>query len=177
MKTPCPSCGHHNLEGMDRCEECLHSLMQRDLPRPKKNDPLQRVIMTAPVADLLTGADLLVANTTDTVQKIINTLKKKKKDCVLIYQKKKLVGIISQRDLLLRVAGKHKDLSAVKAEQIMTKNVEFVRGEDPIAFAVNKMSMGGFRHLPVLNAEGVPLSIISIKDVLGYLMKRHQAHE
>lgn len=174
MIIQCPSCGFENLEGADRCTECLHSLMQRDLPRPRKADQLQHVMLTAPVSDLLTGADLLVANTTDSIQKIVNTLKKKKKTCVLIYSKKQLVGIMSQRDLLLHVAGKHKDLSVIKAESIMTRNPEFVRAEDPIAFAVNKMALGGFRHLPVLAADGTPLSIISIKDVLAYLMKRHQ---
>jgi len=175
MKIRCQSCHFENIEGSDRCAECLHSLMQRDQPRARKSDRLQHVMLTAPVSDLLTGEDLLVANITDSVQKIVNILKKNKKTCVLIYQKKALVGILSQRDLLLHVAGKHKDLLGIKVENIMTRNPEFIRGEDPIAFAVNKMSLGGFRHLPVLAADGTPLSIISIKDVLGYLMMRHQA--
>jgi len=37
---------------------------------------------------------------------------------------------------------------------------------------VNKMAMGGYRHVPVLQEDGSPLSIIIIKDVLGYLSKR-----
>ena len=76
------------------------------------------------------------------------------------------------RDLLGKVAGKHKDLSKVKAEEVMTANPEFVKAEEPIAFVVNKMSMGGFRHVPVLSADGKPISIVSIKDVLRYLAQR-----
>jgi CBS domain-containing protein len=151
--------------------------MQRDLPRPKKDDSFQSVMMTAPIENLVTGKDLLVASTTDTIQKIVKILQDEKKDCVLIYKKKKLVGIISHRDLLSKVAGKQKDLSKVKAEAVMTPSPEYVKGEDPIAYVVNKMATGGFRHVPVLQADGTPLSIISIKDVLSYLSRRRKIHE
>lgn len=172
MKIKCPFCSHESLEGAERCEQCLHSLMHRDLPRAKKEDALQTAMMTAPIADLITGKDLLVANTTDSVQKIVEILRKEGKNCVLIYKKKKLVGIISSRDILLRAVGKEKDLSKLKAEAVMTPNPEYVMAEAPIAYVVNKMAMGGYRHVPVLQPDGAPLSIIIIKDVLGRLSRR-----
>jgi CBS domain-containing protein len=110
-----------------------------------------------------------VANVTDSLQKVVRTLQKEKRSCILIYEKKKLVGILSLRDLLRKVTGKLKDLSRVKVTTAMTPNPEYVKADDPIAFAVNKMAMGGFRHVPVLDAEGAPLSIISIQDVMSYL--------
>ncbi len=172
MKIKCPSCGFENIQGEDRCEQCLHSLMQRDVPLPKKNDVFQQEMLTAPVSNLLTGKDLLVANTADSIQKIVKIFHQEKKNCILIYQKKKLVGILSNRDLLKKVAGKYKDLSKVKVEAIMTRNPEYLKPEDPIAFAINKMAMGGFRHIPVLQTDGTPISIITIKDVLSYLSRR-----
>lgn len=175
MKIKCSTCGFENLQGEDRCQQCLHSLMQRDLPKPRHDDALQFVMMRAPISDLVTGKDLLVANTTDTIQKIVKILQKENKDCVLIYKKKKLAGILSYRDLLWKVASEKSDLSKVKVEAIMTSNPEYVRGEDPIAYVVNKMATGGFRHVPVLQADGAPLSIVSIKDVLGYLSKRKKS--
>ena len=172
MNLKCPSCGFMNIQGEDRCQQCLHSLMQRDIPLPKKDDKIQTVILTAPISDLLTGKDLLVASTTDSIQKIVNILQKETKDCVLIYKKKKLVGIISYRDILRRVAGIYEDLSQVKAEAVMTPNPEYVKADDPIAYVVNKMALGGYRHVPVLAPDGTPFSIISIKDVLAYLSRR-----
>ncbi len=172
MKITCPSCGFHNIEGTDRCEECLHSLMQRDLPYPRKDDNFQRVMMTAPVLELLTGRDLLVASPQDSVEKIVKILTTKNKSCVLIYDKKKLVGIVSERKLLMEAAGKDKDLSKMKARDIMTPDPECIQADAPIAYAVNKMSLGGFRHVPVLAADGTPVSILSSKDVLHYLMRR-----
>jgi len=170
----CSSCNHANLQGEDRCEQCLHTLMQRDLPQPKKDDSYQTVMMTAPVSTLVTGKDLLVASKKDTVQKIIDVLREKKKDCVLVYEKKRLVGIVSLRDLLRKATLPGTDLNKITIAQVMTPNPEFVRAEDPIAFMVNKMSMGGYRHVPVLQKDGTPLSIVSIKDVLGYLSKREK---
>lgn len=172
MKIVCPSCAFQNIEGEDRCAQCLHTLHQRDIPLPKKHDTIQTVLLTAPISDLITGADLLVASPDDSIQKIVKIFQDKKKNCVVVYQKKKLVGILSNRDILWKVVGKYQDLSKVKVEQVMTHNPEWVKASDPIAFAVNKMAMGGFRHLPVLADDGTPLSIILIKDVLAYLSDR-----
>lgn len=174
MKIACPSCGFVNIEGEDRCAQCLHTLHQRDIPLPKKNDKIQAVMLTAPVSELLTGEDLLVASPNDTIQKIVKIFKDQKKNCVLVYKSKKLVGILSNRDILWKVASKYPDLSKVKVADVMTPNPEFVRPNDPIAFAVNKMAMGGFRHVPVIDEDGAPLSIILIKDVLGYLALREK---
>jgi CBS domain-containing protein len=175
MKIKCPSCGFQNIEGEDRCAQCLHTLHQRDIPLPKKNDTIQTVLLTAPISDLLTGADLLVASPEDTIQKIVKIFQEQKKNCVLVYKKKKLVGILSNRDILWRVTGKYQDLSKVKVEDVMTRNPEWVRASDPISFVVNKMAMGGFRHVPVLDDDGAPLSIILIKDVLAYLASREHS--
>jgi len=174
-KMTCPSCGYVNISGEDRCAQCLHSLMTQDIPRPKKGENIQQVMMTAPIAELLTDSDLLVAGESDTVQKVVKILQKEKKDCVLVFKKKKLVGILSQRDIIHRVAGRFKDLSKVSVGSVMTRNPEYVSVEDPIAYVVNKMSMGGFRHVPVLKHDGTPISIVSIGDVLAYLTRRHEA--
>lgn len=174
MKIQCPSCGSENIEGEDRCAQCLHTLHQRDIPLPKKHDMIQSVLLTDPISDLITGADLLVASPEDSIQKIVKIFQDKKKNCVLVYKKKKLVGILSNRDILWKVVGKYKDLSKVTVNEIMTYNPEWVRASDPIAFVVNKMAMGGFRHVPVLAEDGTPLSIILIKDVLAYLAHREK---
>ncbi len=141
----------------------------------KKKDTIQTVMMSAPISDLITGKDLLVASPDDSIQKIVKIFQEQKKNCVLVYKNKKMVGILSNRDILWKVTGKDKDLSKVKVSQVMTPNPEYVGPDDPIAFVVNKMAMGGFRHVPVLQADGKPLSIILIKDVLGYLARREKS--
>ncbi len=168
----CPSCGAVYIMGADRCPKCLHSLMQQNLPGPKRGEKIQKVMLTEPISELLSGDELLVCADDDSVAQILEVMRKESKDCVLVFKKRKLVGIISQRDILLRVAGKYPDIAKVKAANVMTPNPEFVRPEDPIAYVVSKMAMGGFRHVPVMNPDGTPMSIVSIKDVLIYLDSR-----
>lgn len=168
----CPSCGSAYILGADRCPKCFHSLMHQNLPGPKRGEKIQKVMLTEPISELVTGKDLLVCADDDSVQQIIKVLENEHKDCVLVFKKRKLVGIISQRDLLLRAATKYPDLNKVTAAAVMTPNPETVRPEDPIAFVVSKMAMGGFRHIPVMNPDGTPMSIVSIKDVLIYLDNR-----
>ncbi len=171
----CPSCGADNILGSDRCEQCLHSLMQTGLPQAKKEDRFQSALMTDPVSELLTGKDLLVCSPDDTIQKVVKIFQKEGKKCILVYERKKMVGILSNRDLLLRVAGKYKDLSKVKVKEVMTPNPEYVTADAPIAYVVNKMAMGVCRNVPVLAADGTPYSLVIIKDVLGYLVRRRKA--
>lgn len=174
MKRACPSCGFENIAGSDRCEECFHSLMQIDLPKPSKSDPFQKAVMTKPVSDLLTGKDLLVANENDSVEKVVRVFQEHNLKCILIYREKKMVGILSNRDIIQKAARKDLNLAQLKVRDVMTPNPEYVKPDDPIAVAVNKMALGGFRNLPVLSSDGAPLSIITIKDVLSFLSRRHQ---
>ncbi|MBN1687586.1 MAG: CBS domain-containing protein [Candidatus Omnitrophica bacterium] len=174
MDIQCLACGAKNIEGEDRCRQCLHSLMQVDLPRPKKSDPIQQIMMSTPVSELLTGEDLLVASPEDSIAKVVEIFQKEKKHCILVYEKKRLAGILSKRDLVFKVAGKPKDLSKFKVRDIMTPKAEFVKADAPLAFVVNKMALGGFRHVPVLAEDGKPLSIIHIQDVLDYLLRREK---
>jgi CBS domain-containing protein len=170
MKTSCPFCGYENPLGADHCGQCLHSLMKRDIPvSRRKGDVFQDALLNEPVSELLTGLDLLVCSPDDSVQKIVDIFQKDKKGCVLVYENKKMVGILSNRDLVLHAAGVHKDLSRVKVEEVMTRDPSFVRPDDPIAFAINKMAMGGYRHVPVLRPDGTPVSILLIRDILRYL--------
>lgn len=173
MKVNCPSCGHLNIAGEDRCAQCLHTLHHITLPK-KHVDDIKSAMMSAPISELVTGDDLLVTATTDTLDKVVKIFQEQKKNCVLVYKKAKLVGILSNRDILWKVVGKYRDLSKVKVEDVMTPNPEYVTPDDPIAFAVNKMAMGGFRHVPVIQEDGKPVSIILIKDVLDYLARREK---
>ncbi len=152
----------------------MHSLMQSDLPKPCEDDRFQNAMMTAPIVQILPKKDVLVAEKTDSIEKLAAVLQKEQENCVLVYENHRLVGIISNRDLLRKVLGKYEDLSMVTAGMVMTPKPETVTANDPLGYAVNKMSMGGFRHVPVVADDGTPISVITINDVFNYL-SRHAA--
>lgn len=133
------------------------------------SDEYQNVMMEKPVAELLSKNSFLHVLPSDSVEKIVQILQKEKQSSVLVIQHDRLMGIVSKRDLLRRTAGNEAKLSHIKALDVMTANPEIVKASDPLSFAVNKMAMGGFRHLPVISEEGGPIGIVSIQDVLSYL--------
>jgi len=132
-------------------------------------DEYQNVMMEKLVFEILNKKSFLHVLPSDTVEKIVQILQKQKQSALLVIQHDRLLGIVSKRDLLRRTAGSETKLSNLKALDVMTANPEIVKANDPLSFAVNKMAMGGFRHLPVISEEGDPIGIISIQDVLSYL--------
>jgi len=132
-------------------------------------DVYQSVMMEKQVGELVSKKSLLIVLPSDPVEKIVQLLQREKQSAVLVVQHEQLLGIVSKRDLLRRTAGMETKLFGLKALEVMTANPEIVKAADPLAFAVSKMAMGGFRHLPVLSDEGEPIGIISIQDVLSCL--------
>jgi CBS domain-containing protein len=78
------------------------------------------------------------------------------------------IGIFTERDLLRRVAGRGLDFSKEIIDDYMTKNPETLSEEDPIAFALNKMSDGGYRHVPITR-NGKVKFMLSVRDIVDQI--------
>jgi CBS domain-containing protein len=87
--------------------------------------------------------------------------------CVLVVDDGRLVGILTERDLLMRVDGPR---SACPIRDVMTPDPETLSPDDPIVYALNKMSVGGFRHVPLVDGERRPVGVVSVKDVVDYIV-------
>lgn len=172
MKDKCPHCGHENIVGMDRCEKCRHSLTMKDQQKPGK-DKLQKLIMTEKVSDFISKTPPIIVGPEESVQSVIEKMQAlPAKGCVLICDAdKKLLGITSIRDVLLKVAGIMKDTSKHPVKNIMTPNPECLDKDAPLAFAIHKMAINRFRHVPVLD-QGVPIGVVSTRDLIDYFSKK-----
>ncbi|HQH28014.1 MAG TPA: CBS domain-containing protein [Oligoflexia bacterium] len=82
----------------------------------------------------------------------------------------KVVGIFTERDVILRVAlqGLHIE-SALKS--VMTIKPKTIRMTTTIAYALQLMSEQGFRHLPIVDDDNIPVGIISVKNIIDYLVR------
>jgi CBS domain-containing protein len=87
---------------------------------------------------------------------------------VLVVDGTELVGIFTERDVLMNVAGREQEFAEDPVREWMTPNPETVAEDDSIGFAIHKMDIGGYRHLPVMES-GQPVGIISVRDVVRYL--------
>jgi CBS domain-containing protein len=88
--------------------------------------------------------------------------------CVVVTEYDQMVGIFTERDALLRLNVDAASLSTRPVREFMTKAPDTVTSDSPIAFVLHKMDIGGFRHVPVMDA-GKVVGIISVRDILRYI--------
>ena len=101
------------------------------------------------------------------LENVLENMQKTNNNCVLTLSNERLNGILTERDILLKVTGKGYDLQLTTIDEFITPNPEYVSPEDPLAYALNKMYVGGFRNVPVINDEMYPIGIISISDIIS----------
>jgi CBS domain-containing protein len=88
---------------------------------------------------------------------------------LLIMEEGHLRGVFTERDVLMKVVGGGLGLET-PVRQLMTENPTCLRQDDAIVFALKVMHEGGFRHIPLLDKQGRPVAIVSVKDVVEFVV-------
>jgi len=78
----------------------------------------------------------------------------------------RLVGIISERDVVGRVVVPKKNPATTRVADVMTREVRTASSAATTAKAMEIMDSGGFRHLPLLDASGRVVGVVSMRDIL-----------
>ena len=94
--------------------------------------------------------------------------------CVLVCRGETLVGIFTERDLMRRVLAVGQPLSLPVAA-FLTPDPVGVHPKDPVGVAVRRMEEGGYRHLPVVDENGRPVGVLSVKRIVHYLVEHFPA--
>lgn len=81
----------------------------------------------------------------------------------------KLLGIFTERDVVLKLCLSNYDLDRTPISELMTPNPHAEQMTTTIAYALNMMSVGGYRHIPIVDDENVPVGIVSVKDIVDYI--------
>lgn len=84
----------------------------------------------------------------------------------IIKDGRKVIGMITDRDICMAMAMRDTNPSSVSVEEVMTGLVYSVKPEDDIAQALQAMQEHKIRRLPVVNPEGELEGILSMNDVL-----------
>jgi CBS domain-containing protein len=102
-------------------------------------------------------------------REVLELLKRQNRGCVCLCEGDKLVGIFTERDALhLMAEGADVD---VPIESVMTRQPATIQSSDTVEAAIAKMSLGGYRRLPVLDAEGRPVGLLKVSAILHYLVQ------
>ncbi len=110
----------------------------------------------------------LIVNAKTSVSEVIPLLKRYRKGCVIVMEGSKVVGICTERDIMIRVVEPQKDLKKTPVCEIMTANPQTLSITDSIAAIIKLMHKGGYRHVPIVENEKL-IGYISVIDVVGYL--------
>ena len=129
---------------------------------------IKAVKINSPISDFDIKKPLIVELGTS-LENVLEKMQEKKNNCILTLNSEKLGGILTERDILLKVTGKGYDLQLTTIDEFITINPEYVSPEDPLAYALNKMYIGGFRNVPIVNDEIYPIGIISMSDIISII--------
>jgi CBS domain-containing protein len=149
-------------------EEDLEEEMQIGKERDRVK-ALDSELFKLPISSMPTPSGV-VLELGGTIGDAIDLMRQKKIGSVMITKKGKLVGIITERDILNKVIGKMDDFKTRPVADAMTPNPLRLMPGDMIAYVMNNMHVGGYRHVPIVNEKDEPISIISIKDVLTFIL-------
>jgi CBS domain-containing protein len=116
----------------------------------------------------------LVLRGTDTVTDAMRAMQREHRSCVLVTddgtKDSKLIGIFTERDVLFRIVDKGRNPASLPIEEVMTPDPEALSVHTTVAYVLNKMAVGGFRHVPVVDDEHRPACVIAVRDVVNFLV-------
>jgi CBS domain-containing protein len=103
---------------------------------------------------------------------------------ILVMQDDTLLGIFTERDLLMRVAAAGRDLDRTPIGEVMTREPDTIGVDEPVAEAIRRMDEFSYRYLPVIK-DGKVIGVISTRHLpfgevvamAGELQQRHDLAE
>ena len=111
----------------------------------------------------------LILQVTATVADAVRTMQKERRAVVLVMDGAKLVGIFTERDILMKVAGQIRDIEHTPLTSCMTSDPFTLPADASVAFALNKMVLEGFRHIPLVDDDGKPTAVVSMRNLIEFL--------
>jgi CBS domain-containing protein len=119
------------------------------------------------VKDLPPG-DLLSVDPDTKLAEVARQMRKGDSDSVAVMSEGRLVGIITERDLVRAIAD-GVDPQEARADVVMTADPATVDADDEVAIVAVKMMRLGVRHLPVVNKAGKPVGLVSARNLVAML--------
>jgi CBS domain-containing protein len=167
----CPDCGHENLAGADECVRCHQPLTQEETFVPQNE--LERSVAYDHIGRLDIRDPVCVSPETP-VGEVLRRMVAARTGCALVMEGAQLVGIFTERDALLRLSLDRAEWEHKPVRYFMTSPVETLELEDRLAFAIHRMAVGGYRHIPILS-DGQVVGVVSVREVFRHLTRLLEA--
>ncbi|QFT56364.1 CBS domain-containing protein [Microbulbifer sp. THAF38] len=110
------------------------------------------------------------------LQELAKILRDEDIGAVPIGENDRLVGMVTDRDIVCRGVVQGGNLSSLTARDVMTEGIEWCWEEDDLLSAVHKMEQQLLRRMPVLNSEKRMVGILSLGDITSAIASKQGGH-
>jgi CBS domain-containing protein len=131
---------------------------------------LGAAILREPIREVASLRAAACVPPTATVREAIECMKENGVGYVLIQDMGKLLGIFTERDVLTKIVLQGHDIDELQVESVMTPDPEVLSPDDRVSYALNKMSVGGFRHIPLVDRDGRAVGAVSMRNVVDFMV-------
>ena len=125
----------------------------------RKSGPAQRH-----VRDIMTPDPACVSEN-DSIREVARIMAREDTGIVPVVEGKKIIGMITDRDIVVRLVAEGKDPASAQVNEAMTKNVRAVKEDSTVNEVLEVMSRAQVRRVPVVNDRNEIVGIVSMGDV------------
>lgn len=130
---------------------------------------LRGALLNDTINTLSPGEPVCLSETTTVHDAVAQMLPARQPGVLIIAPDGRLTGIFTERDLLTRVVGQNLDPRATTLGAVMTRDPEALTPQDRVCYAVNRMSVAGYRTIPLVDEAGRPVGIVTVHDFIKWL--------
>ncbi len=130
---------------------------------------MNTTLTRATVADLKPHRPLCLRPDSTTAD-AIQCMQANQTGCLVVTKGERLIGIVTERDILKKLIARDADPTSVPVTNVMSRDPGYLFEEDSAAYALNRMSVGGYRHIAVLDKSGIPCGILTVEDILDHII-------
>jgi CBS domain-containing protein len=116
----------------------------------------------------------LIAEPSASIHDVIQIMRDHRRGVVLIAEQGRLAGIFTERDVLMKVAGTRVDLHRTPVRNFMTPDPDVLPADSSVAYAINKMVVEGYRHIPLVDDAGRAIGVVSMRDLIEHIAGFYQ---
>ena len=117
------------------------------------------------VPDIVSNQSISTVQATMTVRDAAREMASKRIGALMITDQGRLQGIFTERDVMTKVVATGRDPDTTTLAEVMTRDPDTVRPDSLALKALEMMRESGYRHLPVVEADGRIVAIVSIRDL------------
>ena len=117
------------------------------------------------IGGLVAGREIFHVRTDHTVREAARYMTERRVGAVSVLEGTRLVGILSERDIMGRVVARELDPDKTRVREVMSKDLVVAHGGDSHEEGLRKMKQAGCRHLPVVDGDRL-VGMVAQRDLL-----------